>query len=120
VGGVWGRHCAPSLGDRQAVSVVGRFRRGTSGFRVAVGETMCHGSMSVCGSAARGWGDIEGSMSCRCMRRARLDKAQVHGNGTRALGALGGSVASNWRVRGASHGRLRSDMPRGIDPGVLG
>jgi hypothetical protein len=120
VDGVWGRHCAPSLGDRLAVSVAGRFRHGTSGFRVAGGKTVGRGSVSVRGSAGRGWGDVEGSMPCRCMCRARLDKVQVHENGTRALGALGGSVASNRCVRGTSHGRLRSDLPRGIDPGVLG
>jgi hypothetical protein len=120
VGGVWGRYCAPSPGDRQAVLVASQFTRGTSGFRVAGGETVCHGSVSVCGSARRWWGDVEGSMPCRCMRRARLDEAQVHENGTRALGTLGGSVASNRWVRGASHGRLWSDLPRGIEPWVLG
>jgi hypothetical protein len=100
--------------------VAGWFRRGTSGFRVAGGETVGRGRVLVRGSAGRGWGDIEGSMPCRCMHRERLDKAQVHGNGTRALGALDGSVALNRHVRGASHGRLQSDLPREIDPGVLG
>jgi hypothetical protein len=75
------------------VSVSGQFRRGTGGFRAAGGETVRRGGVSVRRGAGRGWRDVEGSMPCRCMRRARLDEAQVHGNGTRALGTLGGSAA---------------------------
>jgi hypothetical protein len=73
--------------------VAGQFRRGTGGFRAAGGEMVCRGGMSVRRGAGRGWRDVEGSMSCSCVRRARLDEVQVHGNGTRALGALGGSAA---------------------------
>jgi hypothetical protein len=93
VGGVLGRHRELSPGGRQALSVAGRFRRGTVGFRAAGGETVCHGGVSVRRGAGRGWRDVEGSMPCRCVRRARLDEAQVQRNGTRALGALGSSVA---------------------------
>jgi hypothetical protein len=93
VGGVLGRHHELSPGGRQAVSVDSRFRRSTGSFRAAGGETVCRGGVSVRRGAGRGWRDVEGSMPCRCMRRARLDEAQVHGNGTHALGALGGSVA---------------------------
>jgi hypothetical protein len=93
MGGVLGRHRELSLGGREAVLVAGRFRRGTGGFKVAGGETVCRGVVSVRRGAWRGWRDVEGSMPCRCVRRARLDEAQVHGNGTRALGMLGGSAA---------------------------
>jgi hypothetical protein len=93
MGGVLGRHRELSPGGRQAVSVAGWFRHGTGGIRVAGGETVCRGGVSVRRGAGQGWRDVEGLMPCRCVRRARLDEAQVHGNGTRALGALGGSAA---------------------------
>jgi hypothetical protein len=93
MGGVLGRHRELSPGGRQAVSVASRFRRGTGNFRAAGGETVCRGGVSVRRGVGRGWRDIEGSMPCRCVRRARLDEVQVHGNGTRALGALGDSAA---------------------------
>jgi hypothetical protein len=93
MGGVLGRHHELSPGGRQAVSVAGRFRHGTSSFRAAGGKTVCHGGMSVCRGTGQGWRDVEGSMLCRCVHRARLDEAQVHGNGTHALGTLGGSAA---------------------------
>jgi hypothetical protein len=93
VGSVLGRHRELSPGGRQAVSVAVRFRHDTSGFRAAGGKMVCHGGVSVHCGVGRGWRDIEGSMPCRCVRRARLDEAQVHGNSTRALGTLGGSAA---------------------------
>jgi hypothetical protein len=93
VGSVLGRHRELSPGGRQAVSVAGRFRRGTGGFKAAGGKTVCRGGVLVRRGAGRGWRDVEGSMPCRCVRRARLDEVQVHGNGTCSLGALGGSVA---------------------------
>jgi hypothetical protein len=74
----------------------------------------------VHGGAGRGCRGVGGSVPCRRVRRVRLGEAQVHGNVGRGLGALGGSVASDRRVRGASHDRPRPDLPRGIDPGVLG
>jgi hypothetical protein len=41
-----------------------------------------------------------------------------HGNGTRALGALGGLVGSRWHGRGGVHGRSRAGLARGIGPWV--
>jgi hypothetical protein len=55
-------------------------------------------------------------MPCRCVRRARLDEAQMHGNGTRALGALGGQIGSRRRGRGGVHGHARVNRLQGIDP----
>jgi hypothetical protein len=74
----------------------------------------------VHGGAGRGCRGVGDSVPCRRVHRARLGEAQAHRNVGRGLGALGGSVASGRRVRGASHGRPRSDLTRGIDPGVLG
>jgi hypothetical protein len=70
--------------------------------------------------AGPGWRRDGVTVPCRCAWRAGLGEVLVHGNAGRGLGALGGSVASGRRARGASHGRPRSDLPRGIDPGVLG
>jgi hypothetical protein len=104
VGGVLGRHRELSPGGRQAVSVAGWFRRGMGGFRAAGGEMVCRGGVSVRRGAGRWWRDVEGSMPCRCMHRARLDEAQMHGNSTHALGALGGQIGSRRRGRGGVHG----------------
>jgi hypothetical protein len=41
----------------------------------------------------------------------------VHGNGTCALGALGGTTASIWRGQGGVYGRDRGLLLRGIDHG---
>jgi hypothetical protein len=41
----------------------------------------------------------------------------VHGNGARALGMLGGSVASNRHVRGGVHVAARAVLIQGIDHG---
>jgi hypothetical protein len=98
------------------VSVAGQFRHGTGSFRAAGGEMVCHGGVSVRRSAGQGWRDVEGSMPCRCVRSARLDKAQMHGNGTRALGALGGQIGSRRRGRGGVHGHARVNRLQGIDP----
>jgi hypothetical protein len=40
------------------------------------------------------------------------------GNGAHALCALGSPVMLVWQGRGASHGRSRAELARGIDPGV--
>jgi hypothetical protein len=66
VGGVWGQHCAPVLGDRQVVSVAGLFTRGMSGFRERAGETVGCWSVSMLSSAGRGWHCVCRSMLCRC------------------------------------------------------
>jgi hypothetical protein len=41
----------------------------------------------------------------------------VHGNGAHALGALGGSVASNRRDRGGVHAAAQAVVIQGIDHG---
>jgi hypothetical protein len=115
VGGVWGRHCAPSLGDRQVVSVAGWFRRGTSGFRVAGGETVGCGSVSVLGGAGRGCQRVRGTVPCTSVHGTGLARALMHGNASPALRALGGAVASERRDRGGVHGRARGLLLRGID-----
>jgi hypothetical protein len=94
--------------------VAGWFTRGSSGFREGVGETVGYWSVSVHGSAGRGWGDIEGSMPCRCVRRAELDELQVHGNATYALHALDGPATSVWHGRGVVYGHARAKPTRGI------
>jgi hypothetical protein len=80
-----------------------------------------HGvGVTVHGGAGRGCHGVGDSVLCRRVGRARLGEAQAHVNVGRGLGALGGSVTSGRRVRGASHGRPRSDLTCGIDLGGLG
>jgi hypothetical protein len=76
--------------------------------------------VTVHGGAGRGCRGVGDSVLCRRVRRARLGEAHAHGNVGHGLGALGSSVAPGRHVRGASNGRPRSDLTRGIDPGVLG
>jgi hypothetical protein len=55
------------------------------------------------------------AVQTRVKNRAR--GVLVYGNGARALGALGGSVASNRRVRGGVHVAARAVLIQGIDHG---
>jgi hypothetical protein len=70
--------------------------------------------------AGPGWRRDGITVPCRCAWRAGLGEVLVHENTGHGLGALGGSVVSGRRARRASHGRPRSDLPRGSGPGVLG
>jgi hypothetical protein len=97
------------------VSVAGQFRRGTSGFRVAGGETVGCGSVSVLGGAGRGCQRVGGTVPCTGVHGTGLAHALVHGNASPTLRALGGAVASERRGRGGVHGRARGLLLRGID-----
>jgi hypothetical protein len=95
--------------------VAGRFRRGTSGFRVAGGETVGCGSVSVLGGAGRGCQQVGGTMPCTGMHGTGLARALVHGNASPALHALGGVVALERRDRGGVHGRAHGLLLQGIN-----
>jgi hypothetical protein len=50
------------------------------------------------------------SMPCRRVWIVDLDDAQVHQNAMRALRAPGGSIASDRRGRGGTHGKTRAGL----------
>jgi hypothetical protein len=55
------------------------------------------------------------SMPCRLVWRGELEDAQVHQNAMRALRAPDGSIASDRRGRGGTHGKSRAGLAWGID-----
>jgi hypothetical protein len=116
VGGCAGRHGVLSPGNMCAVSVVGWFGCGTSGFREGASETVLRGGVLVQRRAGRGWHRACVSVPCRCAWREGLDEVRVHWNAMHALRALGGSDASKRHGRGGVHGRSWAGLAWGIDP----
>jgi hypothetical protein len=99
VGSSLGRHRALSLGVRSVASVAGWLGHEACGFRAVAGEVVHSVVSSVRRGVGQGWHCVGGSVSCKRACGARLGDARVHGNGTHALGALGGSMASGWHSR---------------------
>jgi hypothetical protein len=96
------------------VSVAGWLGSYASGFRAEAGEVVRGVVSSVRCGAGQGWCRIGGTLACRCMCRAGLDGARVHGNAPPILDALGSQLAPRWHGRGIAHARSRAGVARGI------
>jgi hypothetical protein len=64
-GGVWGRRCEPSLGDRWAASVAGQFDHYRVGFRAPTWKMVHGGASTVHQRAGLGWLRVNVAVPCR-------------------------------------------------------
>jgi hypothetical protein len=116
VGGVLGRRCTLSPAVWWRLSVAEWSGRGGLGFRPGVTEIGLPWVGTTGQGARRGWHGVDVIMPCRFGCGATWVRTRACQNVMPALGALGGSLASAGTVGGASHGRARAKLVRGIGP----